>query len=190
MIGNTAANAKNSQDLAKLKRLENIFNKKLSVYVTAQKTLNEKIQAYLTASSSDNERYFNKNGKFSNGAIGYVTDKGVWKHYPDPSNYASTKGKNGCPAGATIPINQKYGQRGFAMENPPNLMFGTDMKSGQACGNEGKNVYVTQLSAPGDVDAKYEGCYNAALGHQGLVYQSDIGDKSTIARCEIGRAHV
>jgi len=64
-------------------------------------------------------------------------------------------------------------------------MFGTKMKRGQACGNEGKNVYVTQLATPGDIDAKYEGCYNASLEQQGLVYQSDIGDKSTIARCAL-----
>ena len=190
MIGNTAANAKNSQDLAKLKHLENIFNKKLSVYVTAQKTLNEKIQAYLTASSSDNEKYFNQNAKFSNGGIGYVTDKGVWKHYPSMENYTNTKGKNGCPAGNPVDMvhTQKFPTSRFSMGNAPKLMFGTNMKEGQACGNEGKNLYVTQMAAPGDVDAKYEGCYKASLDQQGLEFQTDIGHKSTIARCALRAA--
>jgi len=185
MIGATDANAKNSQDLAKLKQLEDTFNKKLSTYVTAQKVLNDKIQTYMKASSFDNKKYFNQNAKFSN-AIGYVTDKGVWKHYPNPDNYTNTKGKNGCPAGNPITM-QNSGTTlptsMFAMTNPPNLMFGTKMKSGQACGNEGKNIYVTQLYSPGDVEAKYEGCYNASLDQQGLVFQSDIGHKSTIAQC-------
>ena len=185
MIGDTAVNTKNSQDLAKLKQLENTFNKKLSTYVTAQKVLNDKIQTYLKASSLDNKKYFNQNASFSNGGIGYVTDNGVWKHYPNMDNYTNTKGKNGCPTGATVPLNQKLGKKGFAMESPPNLMFGTNMKKGQACGNEGKNVYVTQMVAPGDVDAKYDGCYNTSLDTQGLVYQSDIKSKSTIDRCAL-----
>ena len=185
MIGATDANAKNSQDLAKLKRLENTFNKKLSTYVTAQKILNDKIQAYLTASSSDNEKYFNQNAKFSNGGIGYVTDKGVWKHYPNMGNYTNTKGKNGCPAGSPVDMvhTQTFPTSRFSMGNAPKLMFGTNMKEGQACGNEGKNLYVSQLAPPGDVDAKYEGCYKASLDQQGLKFQTDIGDKSTIARC-------
>ena len=187
MIGATDANAKNSQDLAKLKRLENTFNKKLSTYVTAQKILNDKIQTYLKASSSDNEKYFNQNSSFSNGGIGYVTDKGVWKHYPSMDNYTNTKGKNGCPTGTPIAMlhTQTLPTSRFSMGNPPNLMFGTNMKKGQACGNEGKNVYVTQMVAPGDVDAKYDGCYNTSLDTQGLVYQSDIKSKSTIDRCAL-----
>ena len=190
MIGSTDANVKNSQDLAKLKRLEDTFNKKLSTYVTAQKVLNDNIQAYLTASSSDNEKYFNKNSSFSNGGIGYVTDKGVWKHYPSVDNYTNTKGKNGCPAGPPIAMvhTQTFPTSRFSMGNAPNLMFGTNMKEGQACGNEGKNVYVTQMTDPGDVDATYEGCYKASNDSQGLVFQTDIGDKSTIARCALRAA--
>ena len=188
MIGDTAANTKNSQDLAKLKRLENTFNKKLSTYVTAQKVLNDKIQTYLKASSLDNKKYFNQNAKFTTGKLGYVTDKGVWKHYQSMGNYTNTKGKNGCPAGDPIVMpnsGPSLPTSMFAMTNSPNLMFGTNMKPGQACGNEGKNVYVTQLVAPGDIDSKYEGCYNASLDTQGLVYQSDIGEKSTIERCAL-----
>ena len=159
----------------------------MSKYVTAQKTLNDKIQAYLTASSSDNKKYFNQNAKFSNGGIGYVTDKGVWKHYPNPDNYADTKGKNGCPAGSPVDMvhTQKFPTSRFSMGNAPKLMFGTNMKEGQACGNEGKNVYVTQMAAPGNVDATYEGCYKASNDSQGLVFQSDMGHKSTIELCAL-----
>ena len=113
IIGNTAANAKNSKDLSKLKKLENTFNKKISAYVTAQKILNDKIQAYMKASSSNNKDYFNKNGKFMKGQIGYITDKGVWKHWKSMKAYESSKGKNGCPTGSTVPIHQIYGARGL-----------------------------------------------------------------------------
>ena len=69
MIGATDANAKNSQDLAKLKQLEDTFNKKLSTYVTAQKVLNDKIQTYMKASSFDNKKYFNQNSSFYNWSL-------------------------------------------------------------------------------------------------------------------------
>jgi hypothetical protein len=182
IIGNTAANAKNSKDLSKLKRLENTFNKKISAYVTAQKILNDKIQAYMKASSSNNKDYFNKNGKFMKGQIGYITDKGVWKHWKSMKAYESSKGKNGCPTGSTVPINQIYSAQGFAMKNDPNLMLGTDMKSGQSCGNEGKNIYVTSLTGTDGITTKYEGCYDVG-DNTGLEYQADIGKKSTVSAC-------
>jgi hypothetical protein len=85
----------------------------------------------------------------SSGIGGYVTGKGIFKNYPDQATFDSTAGKNGCPADIT---------KGVKKDNYSSILKnGTDMKSGQSCGNEGKNVYVSRVLT--DPTVTYQKCY-------------------------------
>jgi hypothetical protein len=105
--------------------------------------------------------YLGKNVCLSNGACGYVTEKGVFKWYPADNNYTynSTAGKNGCPSSAYIQITGEgdYNVPGSMINSTPPLIVGTPMVAGQSCGNEGSNIYVDKLLSNPSV--QYEGCY-------------------------------
>ena len=85
----------------------------------------------------------------SSGIGGYVTSKGIFKNYPDQATFDATAGKNGCPIDVT---------KGVKKDDYSSLLRnGTDMKSGQSCGYEGKNVYVSRVLT--DPEVTYQKCY-------------------------------
>ena len=69
-------------------------NRNLSDYSNKYKNLLEKTVNFIDTTNKNN-KYSGKNIKFSNGIIGYVTEKGYFKYY---TNFESFKnaGKNGC----------------------------------------------------------------------------------------------
>lgn len=105
--------------------------------------------------------YSNKNLSL-NGNIGYVTNSGVYKWYPNVDTFNNTAGNNGCPNTNTI-INKpltidNYNQTGTQIKQiSPNLVVGTKMQSGQSCGNEGSNVFVTSIL--NNPKSTYLGCF-------------------------------
>jgi hypothetical protein len=149
-----------TDDVSELNNLQNQYNELSSQYKEVLKTVETEGLEYNDRMSKNNP-YLNNNITINNsngelqlassGVGGYVTSKGIFKSYPDQTIFDSTAGKNGCPNASKI-----------IKDVPKNkfsslLINGTDMKSGQSCGAEGQNVYVSKmLDAP---SVKYSGCF-------------------------------
>lgn len=120
--------------------ISNAVNSQISDNITKSKNRNSPINPYN-----------NTNVSFSqNPTTNYVTNTGTYKSYGDETIYNSTAGKNGCPYNKNNDIpNDPYSS---------SLLQGTSIVSGQSCGNEGHNVYVTNID---NNPTKYEkGVYN------------------------------
>ena len=129
------------------------------------KKIIEKIKArstqYLNRVNPSNP-YINKNIKFTDGTICYVTNHGVAKPYSSFELYQTTAGFNGCPTQSQIvqldiPFSSSY-VVGSTIPTNPALVMGTPMINGQSCGNEGVNVYVNTLMNQNPTST-YKGCY-------------------------------
>ena len=103
--------------------------------------------------------YLGKNVCLQNGSCGYVTQKGVFKLYPDNDTYTATAGQNGCPKTPYINImgDGDVNTIGSSISSNPPLVVGTPMTAGQSCGNEGSKVFVNRLIS--DPNVSYVGCY-------------------------------
>ena len=152
-------NIQNQKDLSELQKLQSQYNDLLTQYKNLTNQIKTDTLNNMDKISLSNP-YLDKNITLSNikGALpiigsaagGYVTSQGIFKSYPDENIMNATIGKNGCPTDFVKNVQlDKYSKL---------LSQGTDMISGQSCGNENTNVYVTNLnSAP---TASYIGCYN------------------------------
>jgi hypothetical protein len=187
MLGTTKTEIanNNSANVNETNQFLDKYNKNISDYAFKHKFLMDKTNNYLTRTETKNP-YINKNVRLSDGKIGYVTAKGVYKWYPSQSIYDQTAGKNGCPSeiiDLNVSSNNKY--------NIPNetinadyypLRVGTEMKMGQSCGNEGTNVFVSKPTKEENVSKKYEGCYRNPT--TGLDFQSDMINNVTVDSCK------
>lgn len=184
MIGQTAANKRNEQELAEVQEVENTFNKKMSNYATAHKSLMDKTHSFITSTDSSN-RYANKNIRLANGEIGYVNSRGTYKWYPSKYVFESTSGKNGCPSSyVNVDIDSdNYNMPGSVINTTPPLSVGTFMTAGQNCGREGRNIHSTMSARSSDIIPKWEGCYKINTG-DGMMVQADLGEKVSVANCK------
>ena len=141
-------------------------------YTQASANLSSKTNKVITRISSANTN-LNKNitlGTVSlpitdNGNGGYVTGKGVFKSYPSQNIKDNTIGKNGCPSLFTQVQKNNLSD---------SLIQGTPIQSGQACGNEGQNVYVSSLNS--NPTTTYVGCYrdkNTINANTAMTYDSN-----------------
>ena len=150
-----------------------------------QKKVLEKTVAFLDATAKNN-RYSGTNIKFTDGTIGYVTQKGFFKLYPNRNIKYRTYGRNGCPKNwqqLDIDFRPEYKEKGSVIPTDPPLIVGTPMTSGQQCGNEGINIQVTTI-APKNSPFLYHGCYEAVPKSTEMEYQNDLGDKTTFSNCK------
>ena len=147
-----------TNDIQQLTRLQTEYDNILQQLDTEKNKAEEQGDAYLNLTNANNP-LLSKNITIdasqgdlpfvSSGIGGYVTAKGMFKNYPDQATFDATAGKNGCPADIT---------KGVKKDNYSSLLKnGTDMKSGQSCGNEGKNVYVSRVLT--DPSITYQKCY-------------------------------
>lgn len=143
-----------------LDTLRQEYQKTLDEYQSMLKNLRGDVTGYISRVNSSNP-YLNKNIRFTNGTIAYVTKQGIVKTYSNMTIYNNTIGKNGCPSSdyiqLSIPWSSSYTQGKTIPTNPP-LVVGTPMKSGQSCGNEGTNVFVNELID--DPSITFIGAYN------------------------------
>jgi len=130
-----------------LKQLQTDFKNTLAVYDALQSGILSKSKEYIQTSNSP---YLNKNIKFPNGEIDYVTASGVRKKYSTTSILNATAGKNGCPAATELTTLNSN-------DIPAGIQLGSDMIQEQSCGNEGKNVRVT--ATVNNSTTNYIGCY-------------------------------
>ena len=159
-IINSQVNTQNQIEWKELQNLQTNFNTLLQQYNSIQKTINAATNDYINRYSPNNP-LLNKNIRLANGAVGYVTGQGEFKWYKNSTTLNATAGNNGCPATSSI-MNvgvktSSYNSPGSKISTTPSLLVGTPMTSGQACGNEGKNVWVTQTV--NNPTTGYVGCY-------------------------------
>lgn len=149
----------NQADHVRLTNLQNKYTDLQSQYNNTQKQLNDNSLVSIKRTSPNNP-YLNKNIRLTENTAaitnrgfgdvgGYVTEQGLYKPYR-PITYRTSAGKNGCPANKAdgVGIN----------EFSSSLLQGEPMGISQSCGNEGKNVYVSQIAY--NPKSSYVGCYN------------------------------
>jgi len=106
----------------------------------------DKTNPYLNKLTGVGNRIPNLSGL---GYGGYVTNMGVFKPFPSTDIANSVRGKNGCPTQKIEITRDKYST---AMKQ------GSNMTSGQSCGNEGNVVLVNSLIS--NPTASKIGCYS------------------------------
>jgi hypothetical protein len=147
-----------SNEFDELNNLQSQYDELISQYNEAKQNIETDGTNYIDRISKDNI-YLNKNITINNsdgqmpvvssGIGGYVTGKGIFKNYADQATFDSTAGKNGCPVEVMKDV--KFNNFSSLLSN------GTDMKQGQSCGNEGINVYVSNVLT--DPKVEYASCY-------------------------------
>ena len=162
--------AVSENDFQQLTNLQNEFNALSKQLGNAQQSVNQEGTTYMERVSKSNP-YLSKNittdpsaGQLafvSSSVGGYVTDRGMFKNYPDQATFDATAGKNGCPVGVMSGVkNDEYSSL---------LKNGTDMKSGQSCGAEGKNVYASHILT------------NPSVSYKSCSYNTNPTDNTTAA---------
>jgi len=155
---NTTSNT-NTNDINEITNLQSRYNELMQQYSDIQQKIGNSSLATIDRVSSNNQ-YLGKNLQFTDGTIVYVTYEGIAKPYTSEEILNGTIGKNGCPkeiVKLTIPWSSEYVQ-GAKIPTNPNLIAGSNMVMGQSCGNEGKNVYASNMI--NNPTSKYIGCYN------------------------------
>jgi hypothetical protein len=158
----------NAIDLKNMQNVDNQLNQLVQQSTTLE-TSNQKKANDLFERYGPNNPYKGKNVRLTGSdAMGYVTQMGEFKWYPNWQVISETAGKNGCPAlpqenwksyVTDIQVSGNgYNIPGTTIDSNPSLVVGTPMASGQMCGNEGQNVYVDNLLS--NPKEKYVGCYN------------------------------
>lgn len=184
MIGITKTETANKASINEGERFIDKYNQDISKYASKHKFLMEKTNNYLTNMKNP---YKNKNIRLSDGQMGYVTAKGVFKWYPNQTIYEQTAGKNGCPSGiinVDVSSNNKFNKPNEIIYTDYPLKVGTQMRMGQSCGNEGENVFVSQTTKNENVSKTYTGCYKKP--NTGLDFQSDMGTNNvTLDSCKM-----
>jgi hypothetical protein len=140
--------------------LQNEYEQTVNEYEQLMQKFSGSANSYLSRVNPNNQ-YLGKNIQIGKNIL-YVTNQGVAKLYPNANILNQTAGKNNCPASAkvqkiNIPWSKSYGIPGTSIPTNPPLISGTPMTSGQACGNEGTNVFVNQMI--NDPSSNYVGCY-------------------------------
>lgn len=182
-FGESAVNNVNQNQIEKLQQHENIFRQKLADYSIAKQSLMEDTKNYLT-NASNVKNLSGKNVRLSDGTIGYVTNRGFFKQYPDMTTFNNLEGVNGCPKSfQNISASKANKNVGDLFGSEPALYLGTPMKPNQPCTQTGINVQVSSLQDPNTVNTKLEGCYSDNLTDK-FSLQSDIVN-SSVETCKL-----
>jgi hypothetical protein len=169
----------NMEDFKELKDLQNMFNRQLQEYNKAIQILIENSQDYISASNYNNNKFANTYLRDPTGAVGYVTNRGVWKHLPNPTMGNSMQGKNYCPNNwSSAPTISADDGEQYSIATAPvgeivktggtSLIKGTSILSNQSCGSAGQNIYITNPNPT--KNRRYVECSK----NPGW-YQSDLG---------------
>ena len=153
-------NKLSNNQAAELSELKHKYDSLLEEYKKAQKEALSETKDYIDRTESANPYHGTNvtlgdvpNQLKASGFGGYVTNKGLFKPYSSESDYDLTAGKNGCPAGAQYTSIFDAGNKFTA-----SLEQGTPIVPGQSCGNEGNNVYVSDV-LPNNLKTTYKGCF-------------------------------
>jgi hypothetical protein len=169
-------------DIDQYNQIDYKYNDLVNKNNTLQSNMNNKGLASINRTSISNP-YLNNNISLKkgssrnlsisdNGYGGYVSKMGYFKSYPDKATFDSVAGKNGCPKDIIQDVSRN--------EFSSSLLQGQNMVSGQSCGNEGQNIYVSKIVD--QATAKYIGCYADNNPSKTMTY---IGDDPTTKKSKI-----
>lgn len=148
----------NKQEFDRMIELEGNYSKAMVTYKLLDDELDNETRTYI----DDHHGISYSGNNIDIGSHkGYVTNHGIFKHYPNQRIFKKTQGKYGCPRGngpqVSVPNSKMYNREGSILTSDPKMIVGSRMKSGQACGKEGQNVHVTHVGLP--KSSKFIGCY-------------------------------
>jgi hypothetical protein len=149
-------NNANQRDLDELKQLQSRYNTLIQQYTDIQKKIGDSSLNTINRLSSNNP-YLNKTIRFTTGHICYVTNQGVVKYIPSPEIWDSVNAPKNF-ININIPYDNSYQVPGTQIPTNPPLISGTNVQKGQTLGNEGSNVYASNLL--NNPSSTYIGCYN------------------------------
>ncbi len=157
--------------LSQLDKLQREYNSLLEQYNTANSSSVDKVKN--TLMNVVNNPYANKNVTLTDGKTYYVTNKGTSKLYDSNATYYATNGKNNCPSGSTsLNLNSLSDV----------TTSGSNMVSGQSCGNEGSSVFVNKtLNTP---TSEYLGCYNDSTATPSMTSVNNGSKIYTYSTCQ------
>jgi hypothetical protein len=180
---NGPVNEINEREINQLHDMDVEFQRELQTYNQIKKQILDNTRGYLETSYGSNTNH-GKNVQIGN-KKGYITDAGLFKEYNSEYIGNNTSGKNYCPANwSSAPKINNHFPKDFSNQlfesipGPKPIINGLPMKTGQACGNEGKNVFVSQLTPN---NKTYIGIYNDVAGSD-MKIQDDLGHTS-IEQC-------
>lgn len=153
------ADTTKNTNLDLLQKMRDKYDTMVVDYNTTLNNLKNTTMENITRST--NNSYLNKNIRFSNDVICYVTREGVAKPYQSYEAFVQNAGKNGCPSATYVDVNiawQSSYVEGSVIPLNPTLLVGKPMEIGQSCGNEGINIYATKMVS--NPSSKYNGCYS------------------------------
>ena len=172
--------------LLELEKLKATYEGLMQQYNATISGLSDKTDMYISATeSSSSSEYSGKNVLLTKDGVGiaygYVTSTGIFKWYGSWDIVDATSGKNGCPLlkeGDTSTyvtletmFANKYNVSGTVLSRDPRIVVGSTMVSGQSCGNEKKNIYVSGTTS---TEITYQGCYKDTSKH--LMTKQSKGD--------------
>ena len=136
-------------------KLDSDYNTTLTQYKTLTDEINGITNEYLSRVNPTNP-YLNKTVRFTTGQIAYVTNQGVLKYIPSTTILNSINVSNQFTE-INMAWNNSWSNPGVVIPTTPKLLSGTPMKLNQSIGNEGTNIYVSNLS--NTPKSSYVGCY-------------------------------
>ena len=138
-----------------INKLDSDYNTTLTQYKTLTDEIKDITNEYLSRVNPTNP-YLNKTVRFTTGQIAYVTNQPVLKYIPSTTILNSINVSKQFTE-INMPWNNSWTQPGVIISTTPKLLSGSPMILNQSVGNEGTNIYVTNLiSAP---KSTYVGCY-------------------------------
>lgn len=181
---NTLINNNNySNQQQTIANLRQQYQNTLQQYQDLVSKISGNLTNYIDRVNPDNP-YLNKTIRFTTGHICYVTSKGVVKYIPSmeiwqsaniPQNYIDVN----------IPFLDSYATPGTEIATNPPLVSGTFMQLGQSVGNEGSNVFVSEL-LPSGITPTYMGCYAANSTNDNMSFIGDSPPPLTAATIQNG----
>jgi hypothetical protein len=157
---------------------------KYDLLVDKYKTIQNKIKTSVNNAINVKNNYAGKNIKFTNNVIGYVTQQGIFRKYPNRDVFDAISGKNGCPTqivNVNINWSNEYIEGSYIPTQPP-LLVGRIMTPGESCGYEGNNVYVTNLN--NNPTSNYVGCYNDNVDNPTMTLNPEDTGYTTFDKCQ------
>jgi hypothetical protein len=115
-----------------------------------------------------NNPYLDKTVSFTTGQLAYVTSQGVLKYISSKEIQESVN----IPTTITplnIPWSNSYSTPGVAIPTKPPLVSGTPIQLGQTLGNEGTNVYVSEILSS-NISPSYMGCYASNPNNNNMTF--------------------
>ena len=138
-----------------INKLDSDYNTTLTQYKTLTDEIKGVTNDYLSRVNPTNP-YLNKTVHFTTGQTAYVTNQGVLKYIPSTTVLNSINVSKQFTE-INMPWDNSWTQPGLIIPTTPKLLSGTPMKLNQSVGNEGTNIYVSNLTS--SPKSTYVGCY-------------------------------